>query len=360
MRAFIIATILFISLFQMPALAFETDQYNLPPTPLADIGDEVSEYTEENIRKAIDEINSEIADRQACIDRVKQVSSKCSSEASVQTRLAYLRSEEAVAREVYDRLGYGFIAFARAATWMNSHNFRSQPARYKTTYRRSIFVFIPTDYFTISPTVNMYGKSFGTDKIAHFFQQGYTYYRISGRAVAKGSSTDEAVKKAVGWGRMTERTYYGTLVGGVFSNADLYANYAGLRFYKGLTKPVTIGGLTRPATVILKNGIWVFNEAVNIRQTLLRPFISDHLNEALNPSVFVPGLRSSIRGIVRKQSCPQWRALYPDRTKSDYELMTNSLSLWNDEDYGYKKSAKSVTIANTCFGDGTSSAATPN
>jgi hypothetical protein len=241
---------------------------------------------------------------------------------------------------------------------MNSHKFRSQPARYKTTYRQSIFISIPTDYFTISPTVNMYGKSFGTDKIAHFFQQGYTYYRIFGRAVAKGLSTDESVKKAVGWGQMTERTYYGTLVGGVFSNADLCANYAGLKFYEGLTKPVTISGLTRPATLILKNGIWVFNEAANIGQTLLRPFISDHLNEALNPSVFVPGLRSSIRGIVRKQSCPQWRVLYPDRTKDDFERTTDSLSLWNDKDYGFKKSGKSITIANTCFGDSRSSAAT--
>ncbi|CAN5876298.1 hypothetical protein BH24ACI1_BH24ACI1_14180 [soil metagenome] len=35
-------------------VAFETDQYNLPAPPLADIGDEVSEYTEENLKKAID------------------------------------------------------------------------------------------------------------------------------------------------------------------------------------------------------------------------------------------------------------------------------------------------------------------
>ena len=35
------------------ALAFETDQYNLPPVPLADIGDEVSEYVEDKLRLAV-------------------------------------------------------------------------------------------------------------------------------------------------------------------------------------------------------------------------------------------------------------------------------------------------------------------
>jgi len=339
------ALILIILIFHSPILlAFETDQYNLPPTPLADIGDEVAEYTEENIRDAIAKINAEIASRQRCLDDISQT--KCGSLETARKRLAYLRSEAAVAREVYNRLGYGIIAFAKAGTWMNSHKFRAQPARYKTSYRDSIFVYIPTDYFTISPTVKMYGASFGTDKIAHFFQQGYAYYRIHQRGVTKGLSDEAATKKAVDWGKMTERTYYGTMVGGVFSNADLVGNYVGMRFYQGLTKPVKIGDKTRPATLLLKDGVWTVNET---GQSLLRPFFSDHLNEALNPSIFIPGLRSSIRGIVRKQSCPQWRALYQTRTKADFEQISNSLSLWNGEDYGFKKSEKFVTIANTCF-----------
>jgi len=333
----------FIFLISLPVvLAFETDQYNLPATPLADIGDEVSEYTSDNLRKAIDKINAEIAKLERCLENA----AGCGSQESNKKRLVYLRSEVAVAREVFGRLGYGIIAFAKAGDWMNSHKFRAQPARYKTSYRRSIFVYLPTDYFTISPTVKLYGSSFGTDKIAHFFQQGYTYYRIYNRAISKGLSADQAAKKAVEWGKFTERTYYGTLVGGVYSNADLSSNFAGMKFYEGLTKPLQIGDTMRPATLVLKDGRWEFNE---IRTELLKPFISDHLNEALNPSLYIPGLRSSIRGIVRKQSCPQWHALFPDRTKSDFEAKTNSLSLWNGEDYGFKKSEKFITIANSCF-----------
>ena len=331
--------------------AFETDQYNLPPVPLADIGPEVAEYTEENIRIAITKINNEILAKERCLNESVDKPKNCGSAASVRARLAYLRSELAVARGIYDRLGYGIIAFARAGTWMDRHRFRAQPARYKTSYGGSIFVYLPSDYFTISPTVNMYGVNLGTDKIAHFFQQGYTYYRISGRAIAKGSSTEEAEKQAVEWGKMTERTYYGTLVGGVFSNADLFANYVGMRFYQGLTRPVTINGRARSATLKLKDGIWVFNEREAPVDALIRPFISEHMNEALNPSVFIPGLRSSIRSIVRKRSCPQWKAAHPGRTKEDYETLTDSLTLWNGEDYGFKPSEKFVTIANTCFAD---------
>lgn len=327
-----------------PLLGFETDQYNLPPEPLADIGDEVYEYTHENIRKAVEKLNAEIVERQGCLEK-----QSCTDKAAARKRLEYLRSEIAVARAVYDRLGYGIIAFARAGNWINSHKFRARPARYKTSYPDSIFVSIPTDYMTISPTVNIYGTHLGTDKIAHFFQQGYTYYRIAGRQIAKDSSAQDAQKKAVAWGRMTENTYYGTLVGGVFSNADLAANYVGMKFYEGLTKSVKVGDAVRPATLTLENGVWKLNAAGTSEEVLLRPFISEHWNEALNPSLFIPGLRSSIRGIVRKQSCPQWLAAYPERSGEDYRTLTESLSTWHGENYGHKSSKKFVTIAGECY-----------
>ncbi|NOT47404.1 MAG: hypothetical protein HOP17_06605 [Acidobacteria bacterium] len=332
-------------LSRAPALfAFETDQYNLPPEPLADIGEEVAEYVEDNLHKAIEKINIEIARLQECRESKR---SDCDTP-SRSKRLAHLRSEDAVARAVFELLGDGTIPFTRSGTWMNSHKFRAQPARFKTGYRQSIFVYLPSDYFTISPTVKMYGHSFGTDKIAHFFQQGYTYYRIHKKSVAEGMTDAEAVKKSVSWGKMTESTYYGTFVGGVFSNADLYANYAGMLFYQGLVKSIAIGNVTRRPTLVLKNGVWVMNEPAG-RLDLLAPFISDHLNEALNPSLYLPGLRSSIRGIVRKRSCQGWKAAYPDRTQQDFERLTASLIDWNGIEYGHKKSSKFITIANTCF-----------
>ncbi|MEK7857274.1 MAG: hypothetical protein AAB288_14375, partial [Acidobacteriota bacterium] len=62
-----------------------------------------------------------------------------------------------------------------------------------------------------------------------------------------------------------------------------------------------------------------------------------------------PGLRSAIRGIVRKQSCGGWKAAYPTLAGDQFEVLTNSLALWNGVDYGHKASKKFVTIASTCF-----------
>ena len=324
-------------------VGFETDQYNLPPTPLADIGPEVHEYTIENLQKAVDKLNAKIRKELACLEQ------QSCDRADARKRLEYLRSGAAIERAVYDELGYGIIAFAKAGNWINSHNFRAQPVRYKTNYRDSIYVWIPTDYFNISPTVNIYGVHLGTDKIAHFFQQGYTYHRIAQRQIAKGSSVDAAKAKAIAWGRWTENTYYGTMVGGVFSNADLFANLVGMRFYEGLTRSVKVGDTLRPATVLLENGLWKLNAEGMSEDVLLRPFISDHMNEALNPSLYVPGLRSSVRGIVRKKSCPQWRTAYTTKSADDFRALTESLISWNGENYGHKTSRKLVTIANTCF-----------
>ena len=332
---------------------FETDQYNLPPQPLADIGDEVSEYTEQNVRKAADKINAEISVRLACLEnnaaKLKKV--KCGSPEKEQARLDYLRSEAAVMREVYNLLGAGIIPFTKSGSWMESHEFKAQPARYKTGYRKSIFYIVPTNYLTISKTVNLYGAQFGTDKIAHFFQQGYDYYKIYDRHLKNGSTVNEAERKAVRWGQKTERTYYGTLVSGIYSNADLYANYAGMKFYQGLTKAIKIGDSTRPTILLLQDGVWTFNEKADLREILIKPFLTDHLNESLVPSKFLPGLRSFVRRTVRKQSCRQWLNLYPNLSQAALNETMRKLQRWHGEDYGFTGSEKFVTIANTCFGD---------
>ena len=343
----IVCLVLCAVLFAQPISAFETDQYNLPPASLADIGDEVSDYTENNLRKVINKINAEIIFRQNCLENRAE---NCKSAEKERANLKYLRSEEAISREVYKLLGAGFIPSTKSGTWMNSHEFKAQPARYKTSYGDSIFRLVPTNYLTISPTVKLYGAQFGTDKIAHLFQQGYVYYKKYKNGLGRGLSADEAAKKAVRWGKTSEQTYFGTLVSGVYSNGDLAANYAGMKFYQGLTHEIKIGENLIPPILYLKNGVWKINENISLRDTLLKPFISNHFNEALNPSKFIAGLRSSVRGIVRKKSCEAWRKQYSNLTQADFEKISNDLKLWHGEDYGFSDSDKFVTIANTCIG----------
>jgi len=292
------------------ALGFETNQYDLPPKPLADIGSEVTAHVKLKLQTAVDKVNAEIASSERCIAARagERGMHGCGNPDNEKIRLAYLRSEDAIAREAFAQLGDGFPPFTSMGTWMDSHHFLAQPARYRTSLWKSIFILNPGVALTISPTVNLYGSEFGTDKIAHVFQQGYTYYKIYRQALAEGATPVEATDKAVRWGQKSERTFYGTLVAGVYSNGDLCANYVGLKFYQGLTKPITIGSAIRAPVLEIHNGLWMVS--VDTKELLLKPLISDHLNEAMNPSIFTSNLgwRWYIRRSVKKRSCAQWRA----------------------------------------------------
>jgi hypothetical protein len=340
---------------QATAYGFETDQYNLPPKPLEDIGDEVAQHVEQRLRKAVEKINAEISAKQNCLAGSGRQSNEsvCQSPEKERARLDYLRSNDGVANEAYHQLGAGVPPFTSMGTWMDLHHFRGQPARYRTSYWKSLFLFLPNICFTISPTVRLYGSEFGTDKIAHLFQQGYSYYKIYNRALAEGATPEEATNKAVRWGQKTERTIYGTLVAGVYSNGDLAANYVGMKFYQGLTRDIMLGDTKRPAMLLLKDGLWTVNENVSLRELLLKPFVSDHLNEALNPSIFTKylGVRAYVRRTVRRRSCEKWFEHYPDLSQVSLEETSSSLTLWHGEDYGFTNSEHFVTIANTCFAD---------
>jgi len=116
---------------------------------------------------------------------------------------------------------------------------------------------------------------------------------------------------------------------------------------------VRVGETTRPAVLELREGIWKINDDVKIREVLLRPFISNHFNEALNPSIFTGSLgwRAFIRRAVRKRACEQWIERYPELSKDGLDERSRSLRLWYGEDYGFTDSEHFVTIANTCFNE---------
>jgi hypothetical protein len=328
--------------------AFETDQYNLPHVPLADIGDEVSEYVEQQLVAAIENVNKEIDRRKLCVETTSDRLKGCSSIANELEKLAYLRSGRALADEFADLMAGDNLMTTKFGGWIHKYKFRGQPDRYKTSYSHSIFILNPANYATISPTVRLYGVEFGIDKLEHFFQQGYQYYEIERKALAKNATAEEALKKAIEWGKKTERTYYGLLSSGVYSNADLYANYVGLRFYKSLTNAVRIGEATRPPVAVLDNGYWKRNPQVRPDE-LLKPFVTEHLNEALNPSAFRFTLVRSVRRAVKKYACEDWRKWHSDLTAEALTNTAKELETLNGENYGWTRKSHTVRIGDECL-----------
>jgi hypothetical protein len=77
---------------------------------------------------------------------------------------------------------------------------------------------------------------YGTDKWAHFFSGGGSYYRFYMRALRQGLTEQQAEQLVIDRGIYSERTYLGYGTSGVASPADLEANYRGMRFLLGLCR----------------------------------------------------------------------------------------------------------------------------
>jgi hypothetical protein len=76
----------------------------------------------------------------------------------------------------------------------------------------------------LSDVANIDGQLVGLDKLGHFFSEGWQYFEISRQA-------DSSLEDALDWGSGKEAGLYGYTTTGVFSYADLVANFHGWRFW---------------------------------------------------------------------------------------------------------------------------------
>ena len=125
--------------------------------------------------------------------------------------------------------------------------------------------------FGIGPSFRVGGVLIGSDKIGHFLSQGRKFWRRYQR------SGDEA--KAARHSAFTERAIFGSATTGVYSNADLIANYEGHRFYRSLFEDDIVPG--KPAILARSTSGWRVQRAFDF---------ADHVNpwwdEALYPNAF--------------------------------------------------------------------------
>ena len=102
----------------------------------------------------------------------------------------------------------------------------------QSIYRDPFLPHIPK--FGLAANVQVNDYYFGTDKLSHFASTGYDYYKIYQKSLKAGLSPKMALYRAIDFGVRDEKTLHGYWASGVFSYADLEANYQGLRFYLGL------------------------------------------------------------------------------------------------------------------------------
>lgn len=221
------------------------------------------------------------------------------------------------AQAVYDELG-GLHWVDKIERWVvDSPRVEKYPqSRYRSIYqglpwwgRRVNFI------FGVGATIRVDGVMLGSDKLGHFFSQGLKYYKRKER----GWSTDRVLE----WGTTAEQWMWGELTSGVYSNADLIANYEGMRFYESLFENDIVEG----RGPIIE---WHDGKPVQVRDFTWADHVNDYWDEALNPSYVVDALYEDLREHIRRR-CPQ----YFQRPSAF--IAENDEALWNHyKDIGLK------------------------
>lgn len=116
----------------------------------------------------------------------------------------------------------------------------------------------------------------GLDKTDHVFRTGYGYFKTYKKYRKKGKTEKEATIAAIKKGIMQEKTYYGFWVSGVFSYADLEANYQGLRFHRNFCEG------EKPYLFRRNGGSWGFSHQIDLKK-----YVNPWFDESYNTSVYL-------------------------------------------------------------------------
>jgi hypothetical protein len=338
------------------APAPETDNFCLPLEPeFADLGNFLEAQHTRAIAEGVRKVN----------DRIERAL-KLEDPAARTRQLSRCHEPDAVARAVASRFGDPITEIVKIEHSLGGSDSRRNFPGKKVFYKNismNLFGHFPLDPRALSMvgqagTVRAFGTYFGTDKILHFHQVGYNYYKRYHSLLRKGYTPEVArqnvIKHFSTSGVFSEATVFGTLLTGVYSNGDLASDYAGLKFYLNLTERVRLMGEEKPPLVVRSGEFWRLNDHVRPQSGWFRPFITDHWNEALNPCLYDFTMRSSIRRIVRSRASHiiDFYTLRDGRPNDPvyFENLAQTLTTYYGESYGHAGSPDQLmNIGNTCY-----------
>jgi hypothetical protein len=343
-------------MYSVPSWGHETDNFYLPlDVELADLGDFFGALHTWVIEQAVQEAN----------ERVERALKK-TNPAIREKELEKAHDPELLAHGVATRFGHAFTetflaAHAMHGSWAREA-FPGKEAAH-SDYKMNLagrFLLDPRILLMLnqSDTVKAHSVYFGTDKLTHFHQLGYTYYQHYRSLLKKGLRREEAyrcvVERYAHKGMWAEDNLFGSLTTGVYSNADMAANHIGFKFYLNLTERVVLKGQEREPLVVRNGVFWRINDHVRPQSGWWAIFVSDHWNEALNPSLYESTMRPGVRRVLRGRAEHIVR-FYTERDgrpndPAYFDQLAHELSTYYGEPYGHSGHFdKIMTIGNTCF-----------
>lgn len=244
-----------LAVFAIAAHAYETDQLTWRVRQLADATPQANRVMNQMIGAAVRQVN----DRTSCIGTDEQLRTELAREIHGATS----RDTRVWSRGLLRSPGFGAYAAAlEASDAVDRFAFREREDFYGAVRVRESFILAivgPCSTFEIG------GVRMGSDKMDHFLDTGFSYFREAERL---------DVEQAVARGTLTERTFYGLFTSKTFSYADLRANWDGYRFYTSLLAP---GSEVRRAD----DGCLVVDRPFDWRR-----WVDEEWDEVLNPPVY--------------------------------------------------------------------------
>lgn len=222
--------------------AYETDQFTNRLSPLADSTELLNGPVNQAIKDAVANSNA-------------------------------TRNDWKVVTSIYNDIG-GHHWVDKIERWaMNSEEVeRLQPSRRESIYQgHPIWATRVAAVFGVGPTIKINGILIGSDKLGHFLSQGRKFYRRYLKYLDESKAAEHSA--------YTERALFGQATTGVYSNADLVANYEGFRFYRSLFEDDIIPG--KPAILAWQDNGWVIQ-----RQFTWADHVNEYWDEALNINHF--------------------------------------------------------------------------
>ena len=341
---------------KLRAVAHEVDNFNLPlDVELADVGDFVGMMHTRALEEAVAELNSRI--ERAALSR---------DMASRERQIAHLHNPATVVTAVSRRFGDAVTeTFRVEQTLRGAWGREAFPEKRASlpSIRMNFEGHLPFDprrlvMLSQSDTMKAYGVYFGSDKLTHFHRLGAQYFHAYQGYRRDGRPHGEAMRRVIlKYGERTifsEKGMFGTFGTGVYSNADMCVNLLGFKFYQNLTAPVVLKGRQHPALLERSGVFWRLARHVRPQSGWFAPYVSDHWNEALNPSLYGPTMRNRIRRDLAENG-PRIIEFYTRRdgrpANAEYfDRLARSLSTYYGEEYGHSgRFELLMNIGNTCF-----------
>lgn len=192
-------------------LAYEVDNFTNRYDPLSDSKNELNQFMNRRLNKALNRINSQQS--QTCLkkDIIKAIKNEIAAEPNSNNLKSDLEN------------------FASTSPNIQRHVVDINKSIYSNrTLNEKINGFMLTSA-GIDPSININGQYVGIDKLGHFLYEGYWYYDVY-----KNDPTRSGLKQVLNNGLDSEKKFFGQKTTGIKSYADLSANYEGFLFWNNL------------------------------------------------------------------------------------------------------------------------------